>query len=336
MSAIKSDKLFFCIEKLLGDTYNRSIVIKGKGDYMIYTITLNPSLDYVLKVDGFEQGKVNRSKEEKILAGGKGINVTTVLKNLGCESVALGFIAGWTGNEIEHILRDKGIKTNFININDGMSRINVKLRSNKETEINAKGPNVGVDNLEKLFKQISSFKAGDILVLAGSVPESLPVNIYEDIMKRLDKGIKVIVDAQRKLLLNTLKCNPFLIKPNIYELEELFQTEIKNTEEIIYYAQKLKEKGAKNVLISMAGNGAVLVDETGQVLIANTPSGKVVNSVGAGDSMVAGFIFGYLKYKNYKDAFKIGICTGSASAFSEELATNEEVIELLKLHKFDF
>lgn len=298
---------------------------------MIYTITFNPALDYIVRVDDFKLGQVNRTSYEEIYAGGKGINVSIVLNNLSVENIALGYIAGFTGEEIEKKVKSMGCKTDFIKLNNGLSRINVKLKSNEESEINGQGPDITDKDLDKLYKKLDLLKEGDILVLAGSIPNTLPENIYEIIMERLkDKEVKIIVDATRDLLLNVLKYRPFLIKPNHHELGDLFNIEIKNEEEIIFYAKKLKEMGARNVLISMAGDGAIFITEDNQVIKSAVPKGKLVNSVGAGDSMVGGFIAGYLKNSNLEEAFKIGVATGSASAFSEGLATKDKVNELLK------
>lgn len=297
---------------------------------MIYTITFNPALDYIVKVDDFKLGSVNRTSYEEIYAGGKGINVSIILNNLGVESKVLGYIAGFTGNEIERRVKEFGCDSDFIKLNNGMSRINVKLKSSEESEINGQGPDVNNESLEALYKKLDRLKENDILVLAGSIPVTLPKDIYESIMSRLDgKGVKFIVDATGELLLNVLKFKPFLIKPNHHELAELFNVEIKNEDEIIHYAKKLKEMGARNVLISMAGDGAIFVTETGEVLKSVVPKGKVKNSVGAGDSMVGGFIAGYLKHNKLEEAFKMGVATGSASAFSEGLATKDKVEELL-------
>ncbi|MBE6054260.1 MAG: 1-phosphofructokinase [Clostridium sartagoforme] len=298
---------------------------------MIYTITFNPALDYIVRVEDFKLGEVNRTSYEEIYAGGKGINVSIVLNNLNVENIALGFIAGFTGEEIENKVKSMGCKTDFIKLNSGMSRINVKLKSNEESEINGQGPDINDDELEKLYKKIDLLKEGDVLVLAGSIPNTLPENIYEIIMEKLEnKEVKIIVDATKELLLNVLKYKPFLIKPNHHELGELFNTKINNEDEIILYAKKLKEMGARNVLISMAGDGAIFITEDNRVIKSKVPKGTLVNSVGAGDSMVGGFIAGYLNEGNLEEAFKMGVATGSASAFSEGLATRDKVYELLK------
>ncbi|MBU5455980.1 1-phosphofructokinase [Caproiciproducens sp. MSJ-32] len=298
---------------------------------MIYTITFNPALDYIVRVEDFKLGEVNRTSYEEVYAGGKGINVSMVLKNLGVSSVALGFIAGFTGEEIERRVKKSGCITDFIKLDKGLSRINIKLKSEVESEINGQGPNITDEDLEELYKKLDLLDKDDILVLAGSIPKTLPENIYEIILDRIsDKKIKCIVDATGELLLNVLKYKPFLIKPNHNELAELFNADIKDEEDIIKYGKELRKLGARNVLISRAGDGAIFINENGEVINCKAPFGRVVNSVGAGDSMVAGFIAGYLKNKDLKEAFKMGVATGSASAFSEGLATKEKVERLLK------
>ncbi len=298
---------------------------------MIYTVTFNPSLDYIVNVPGFTCGRVNRTREEKIFPGGKGINVSMVLKNLGYENTALGFYAGFTGNELKRLVEEKGICADFIPVAEGMSRINVKIRGDEESEINGQGPAILDDDIEKLYEKLERLRDGDILVMAGSIPDVMPQTIYMDIMKYLaDRNLKIVVDATKDLLVNVLQYHPFLIKPNNHELGEIFGVTFKERSEVIPYAKKLQKMGAKNVLISMAGDGAVLVAEDGNVYKSEAPKGKVVNSVGAGDSMVAGFLAGYLQSGSYQDAFHMGVCTGSASAFSEELATKAEVEQLLK------
>lgn len=298
---------------------------------MIYTITFNPALDYIVKMDEFNLGNVNRSNNEFIYAGGKGINVSIVLNNLGVKSKALGFIAGFTGEEIERRVREFGCDTEFIKLKEGMSRINVKIKADVESEINGGGPNISSDALEELYKKLDTLTGGDILVLAGSIPKTMPTDVYERIMERLqEKNIKFIVDTTGESLLKVLKYNPFLIKPNHHELGELFGVKLNSKEEIIEYAKKLKDMGAQNVIISMAGDGAILIDSNGGVTTSNVPKGVVKNSVGAGDSMVAGFIAGYLDSQKIEDGFKLGVATGSASAFSEGLATKDYVYELLE------
>lgn len=297
---------------------------------MIYTITFNPALDYIVRVDDFNLGGVNRTSYEEVYAGGKGINVSTVLNNLEVESVALGCIAGFTGDEIERRVKSKGVHTDFIKLNNGMSRINVKLKSKEESEINGRGPHISKEELNELFSKLEAIKEGDFLVLAGSIPNTLPKNIYETIMERLNlKKVKFIVDATGELLLNVLKYKPFLIKPNHHELSELFNIEIKEDDKVIYYAKKLQEMGAENVLVSRASKGAIFIKSNGEVMKSVAPKGEVKNSVGAGDSMVAGFIAGYLKNKDLEEAFKMGVATGSASAFSEDLAKKDLIEKLL-------
>lgn len=298
---------------------------------MIYTITFNPALDYIVKMDEFNLGHVNRSNNEFIYAGGKGINVSIVLNNLGVKSKALGFIAGFTGDEIERRVREFGCDTEFIKLKEGMSRINVKIKADVESEINGGGPDISSEALEKLYAKLDTLTTGDILVLAGSIPKTMPTDIYERIMERLqEKDVKFIVDTTGESLLKVLKYNPFLIKPNHHELGELFGVKLNSKEEVIEYAKKLKDMGAQNVIISMAGDGAVLIDSNGGVTTSNVPKGVVKNSVGAGDSMVAGFIAGYLNSEKIEDGFKLGVATGSASAFSEGLATKDYVYELLE------
>lgn len=296
---------------------------------MIYTVTFNPSLDYIVTVDNFTCGIVNRTKNEVLFPGGKGINVSMVLKNLGHENTALGFLAGFTGRELERLLEDKGVATDFIPVENGMTRINVKLRSDRETEINGQGPAISREDIARLYQKLDTLQDGDTLVLAGSIPDIMPGSMYMEILRHLqDKNLRIVVDATRDLLVNVLQYHPFLIKPNNHELGEIFGTIIEKKEDVIAYAGKLQDKGARNVLVSMAGAGAVLVAEDGTVLKAEAPKGKVRNSVGAGDSMVAGFLAGYLESGSYADAFRMGVCAGSASAFSEELALREEVIAL--------
>ncbi len=299
---------------------------------MIYTVTFNPSLDYIVAVDDFKLGRVNRTVDEIIYPGGKGVNVSMVLGNLGHESKALGFMAGFTGKEIARLLEERGVASDFIHVDKGLSRINVKLRSNEESEINGQGPVISEADIEALYQKLDALQAGDLLVLAGSIPDVMPSSIYMDIMRYLDgRGVHIVVDATKDLLVNVLPYHPFLIKPNNHELGEIFGVEITSNEEIFAYAKKLQEMGACNVLVSMAGDGAILLAEDGSSYASKPPKGKVVNSVGAGDSMVAGFIAGYLETGRYEDAFYMGLCTGSASAFSKELATRPEATELLSI-----
>ena len=297
---------------------------------MIYTVTFNPSLDYIIRVDNMRLGVINRTYYENILPGGKGINVSIVLKNLGHESTALGFMAGFTGREIGARLATFGVASDFIEVKEGLSRINVKVKSNEETEINGQGPKITEENIEALYAQLDRLAAGDMLIISGSVPSTLPGDMYERIMERLEgRGIDIVVDAEKDLLVNVLKFHPFLIKPNNHELGAIYGVTLKTQDEVIPYAKKLQEEGARNVLISMAGEGAVFISEKGDILKSPAPKGKVVNSVGAGDSMVAGFVTGVLETGDYKAAFRMGLCTGSASAFSPDLATRPEVEDLL-------
>lgn len=300
---------------------------------MIYTVTFNPAIDYIAEVNNLKMDEINRATSEKILAGGKGINVSVVLKNLGIESIALGFIAGFTGKEIKRKVEEFGIKTDFVYIPDKFSRINVKLQSNVaglmsgETAINGEGPKISEKEIEELMEKLDKLEKEDYLVLAGSVSRNMKDDIYEEICNKVkEKGAKIVADATGKLLVNVLKHNPFLIKPNREELEEIFEDKIETNEEIILYAKKLQEMGAENVLISMDQDGAILITKDKKVLHSKAPKGQVVNSVGAGDSMVAGFLTGFISYDDYEKAFKMGIAAGSASAFSENLATKEEIL----------
>ena len=301
---------------------------------MIYTITFNPALDYTVQVEEFEIGKINRTKSENILAGGKGLNVSIILKRLGIENTALSFIAGFTGKELERKIKQYNIKTDFIEINNGYTRINVKISSLKknsliqerETALNGNGPEITQEDIDELLEKIKKINSEDIVILSGNVPKCINEDIYEIICKELnEKNVKFVVDASQKLLMNCLKYKPFFIKPNKDELEETFNTKIKTKKEIIIYAKKLQEKGAQNVLISLGGDGAILLTEKNEVYYSNTPKGQVINTVGAGDSMVAGFVAGYLKKKDYKEALKLGIASGSSTAFSAGLAMNEEI-----------
>ena len=302
---------------------------------MIYTVTFNPALDYIVRLDSFAAGGINRVNYEQVLGGGKGINVSIVLANMGIKSTALGFIAGFTGEEIKRQLITQNVDFDFVQLPEGFTRINVKVKADVETEINGQGPNISEAKQQELFDQLDKLQEGDTLVLAGSIPNTLPDDIYERIMGRLQgKGIRIIVDATKKLLMNVLKYNPFLIKPNNHELGEMFGVALKTDEEIITHAKKLQEQGAQNVLISMAGDGAILLTAEGKSYKSPAPKGKLVNSVGAGDSMVAGFITGYTESNgDFKQAFYMGVATGSASAFSENLATRAEVEALLKTIK---
>ena len=294
---------------------------------MIYTVTFNPSLDYIVEVNNMTLGATNRTSFEQMLPGGKGLNVSFVLKNLGFDTTALGFLAGFVGEEIEKRVAETGVTCEFIKLLNGCSRINMKVRNVDGTEVNGMGPVIPAEQVKQMLERLDTLKNDDILVLAGSIPSSMPATVYSDIMKRLAKqnGPLIVVDATKDLLMNVLPYRPFLIKPNHHELGELFGVTIASHEEVIPYAKKLQEQGARNVLVSMGGLGAVLVDEQGGVHKSNAPEGVVVNSVGAGDSMVAGFLAGWLEKQNYGYAFRLGLAAGSASAFSENLATSEEV-----------
>lgn len=296
---------------------------------MIYTVTFNPSLDYIVSVNDFQLGLTNRTDSELTLPGGKGINVSTILMNLGIDSTAFGFAAGFTGEEIIREVEAMGIRSDFIKIDSGISRINLKLKNIDGTEINGSGPEISEEKIEELLRKLDILGEGDILVLAGSIPASMPADMYSTIMERLQhKNVTFIVDATKDLLINVLKYKPFLIKPNNHELGELFDVKLTTREEVIPYGKKLQKQGARNVLISMAGEGAVLVAEDGSVYEAPAPKGTLVNAVGAGDSMVAGFTAGWIEKKDYRHAFYMGVSAGSASAFSEYLATKEEIMDL--------
>lgn len=296
---------------------------------MIYTVTFNPSLDYIVSVENFTLGKTNRTHREQILPGGKGINVSIVLGNMGIENRALGFLAGFTGREIEKRAAEFGVRSEFIYLKEGNSRINLKLKDIEGTEINGMGPVISGDKLQELIEKTDRLQPGDGLVLAGSIPVSIPASVYSELMARLaGKGILCVVDATGELLQDALQYRPFLIKPNQYELGEIFQVSLVSREDVIPYAKKLQQMGAVNVLVSLAGQGAVLVDENGGVHESPAPKGTLVNAVGAGDSMVAGFLAGYLKKKEYHHAFLMGLAAGSASAFSENLATAKEIWDI--------
>lgn len=297
---------------------------------MIYTVTFNPSLDYIVQVDHFKEGATNRTSREQMLVGGKGINVSYVLKNLGIPSTALGFLAGFVGEELNRRLTAAGIQGDFLMLEEGVSRINVKLTGGDGTEINGMGPHIPPEMVEKLKEKTGLLKKGDLLVLAGSIPHSVPDTIYMDMMSGLRDGVDVVVDATGELLRKVLPFKPFLIKPNHHELGALFGVELTAREEVIPYGRRLQEMGARNVLVSMSGEGAVLLDEAGGIHESGAPAGKVVNAVGAGDSMVAGFLAGYLETGSYAHAFRKGLAAGSASAFSEQLATADEVELLLR------
>ena len=309
---------------------NKRNVTRREGYKVIYTVTFNPSLDYIVSVKDFRPGMTNRTSSELVLAGGKGINVSIVLGNLGIKSTALGFIAGFTGDEIVRRLHNGGINSEFIKINDGISRINIKLKSIDGTEINGQGPHIDSSHIEQLMNRLRRLESGDVLVLAGSIPAGISDNIYKDIMDMLkDKGVQIVVDATSRLLTNVLEYNPFFIKPNQHELGDIFNVTLNTQEEVIPYALELKKMGAVNVCVSMGGKGAILVADDGNVYKAKAPDGILKNSVGAGDSLVAGFLSGWIAKKDYEYAFRKGVATGSASAFSERLATNGEVNDLI-------
>lgn len=296
---------------------------------MVYTVTFNPAVDYIVHTKELRAGATNRSDSEEIYFGGKGINVSIVLSELGVKSRALGFVAGFTGAAIERGVSEKGIDADFVHLSGGFSRINVKIKSDEETELNGQGPKIPDEAVQQLFAKLDELQDGDTLVLAGSIPSSLPSDIYERILARLSgRKIRAVVDATKDLLVKVLKYQPFLIKPNNFELGEIFGVELHTADEIVKYAEKLHEMGARNVLVSMAGDGAVLLDETGKTHVCGVCSGTVKNSVGAGDSMVAGFIAGCEK-AGYEYALKLGTAAGGATAFSEGLATKEKINELL-------
>lgn len=293
---------------------------------MIYTVTFNPSLDYIVSVKDFKLGLTNRTDSELMLPGGKGINVSIVLKNLGIDNTALGFVAGFTGEEVVKRLEKFGVKNGFLEIPEGFTRINVKLKSIDGTEINGQGPSISEEKIEQLMTRLDEMGEGDVLFLSGSIPASMPDDTYQKIMERLKgKGVLISVDATQELLLKVLPYHPFLIKPNNHELGEIFGVELKTRESVVPYGKKLQEMGAENVLVSMAGEGAVLIASDGQVYDAPAPKGILKNGVGAGDSMVAGFMAGWLERKKYQHAFYMGVAAGSASAFSEQLAVKEEI-----------
>ena len=298
---------------------------------MIYTVTFNPAIDYVVHMSSFEAGSVNRTTEEQLQFGGKGINVSMVLRNLGVENIALGFLAGFTGRAVAQGLAQAGVRMDFIELPAGLTRINVKIKAGRETEINGQGPDIPAQALNVLFEKLSRLRQGDYLVLAGSIPASLPDDIYEQILARLDgHGVQVAVDAERDLLCNVLAYRPFLIKPNHLELGAILGRELRTDEEIRQGAAVLQQRGARNVLVSMAAKGAILLDETGRYHKIFAPEGTVKNSVGAGDSMVAGFLAGWLEKRDYAHALKMGAATGSATAFSDGLATKGAVMKLFQ------
>lgn len=293
---------------------------------MIYTVTFNPSLDYIISIDDFKMQRTNRTRTEQILPGGKGINVSSMLWNLGIPSVALGFVAGFTGREIQRLIHEIGFGSRFIEVEKGNSRINIKMKNFEGTEINGKGPEITSMDLERLFVELENLEKDDILILAGSIPHTVPGDSYCEILRRAkEKGIQFVVDAEDELLLSALEYHPFLIKPNHYELGDAFGVQLQTREDVIPYAKKLQDQGARNVLVSLAGGGAVLVTETQEVHQIEAPQGKVVNAVGAGDAMVAGFLAEWLKSRDYLKAFRMSVATASASAFSENFAKKEEI-----------
>ena len=296
---------------------------------MIYTVTFNPALDYIVHVDNLAMGSINKIKKEQVFAGGKGVNVSVVMKNLGYDNTAMGFVAGFTGDEIERELKERGIDTKFIHLPNGISRINIKLKSEFETELNGQGPEVTQEAIDEFLKQMEWLKAGDYLVISGSTPALINDDIYGEILKSLmGRGVNVTVDATKGLLLKALPYHPFLIKPNKRELEEFFDVTLYNKKDIIEYAEKLKDRGARNVLVSLGA--AVLLAEDGQLYERKAPEGKVINSVGSGDSMVAGFIAGYMKHADYDEALKLGVAAGSACAFLDGLASKEAIMDIFE------
>ena len=298
---------------------------------MVYTVTFNPALDYVMNLNALSTDDINRTESEELYYGGKGINVSSILSQLEIPNIALGFTAGFTGKKLKDMLDKDGIKNDFIELENGFTRINVKIKYGKELDINANGPEITENKTTELFRRLRQLKEGDYLVLAGSVPPSLPDDLYSKILEELyGKGIRVVVDTTGNQLLNVLKYKPFLIKPNHHELAEIFGEVMDTTEKITFYAKKLKEMGAVNVLVSRGGDGAVLVDENDEVYPASAVEGKLVNSVGCGDSMVAGFIAGFIKSGNYRDALKLSVASSAATAFSKELAKAEEINKIYK------
>ena len=298
---------------------------------MIYTVTFNPALDYIVHVDNLAMGSINKIKKEQVFAGGKGVNVSVVMKNLGYDNTAMGFVAGFTWDEIDRELKERGIDTKFIHLPNGMSRINIKLKSEFETELNGQAPEVTQEAIDEFLKQMEWLKAGDYLVISGSTPALINDDIYGEILKSLmGRGVNVTVDATKGLLLKALPYHPFLIKPNKRELEEFFDVTLYNKKDIIEYAEKLKDRGARNVLVSLGADGAVLLAEDGQLYERKAPEGKVINSVGSGDSMVAGFIAGYMKHADYDEALKLGVAAGSACAFLDGLASKEAIMDIFE------
>lgn len=297
---------------------------------MIYTVTLNPSIDYIVRLDELKTGITNRTTSEEYYIGGKGINVSCVLAELGIKSTALGFVAGFTGEAIEKGLKNPKITADFISLKSGISRINIKIKAGEETEINCQGPHIDDEELLNLFDKIDNIRSGDTLILAGNIPNTLPDDVYVRIIERLrGKNVQLVVDATKKLLVNSLKYKPFLIKPNRQELSEIFNTTVKTESDVVKYAQELQRMGAKNVLVSLGSDGALLVDEYGKLHKEGVVKGKVLNTVGSGDSMVAGFVAGWIEKEDYAYALKLGSACGNATAFLNGLATREKIEELL-------
>lgn len=297
---------------------------------MVYTVTFNPAMDYVMQVNNMNEKDINRSEEEKMFYGGKGINVSAVLTQLDIENTATGFLAGFTGSELERMLEADNINTDFVHLKTGFTRINVKIKSEKELDINAHGPDISEQDIDELLNKLKGIKSGDYLVLAGSVPPSLSDDIYEKLLEHFtDKDINIVVDTTGNLLKNILKYKPFLIKPNHHELGQIFSVDINSTQDVIRYAKKLQEMGAKNVLVSRAKDGATLIDENGNVTSVTNAPGKIVSSVGCGDSMVAGFIAGYIESKNYEKALRLGAVCANATAFSSSIAKKKEIDNML-------
>lgn len=299
----------------------------------VYTVTLNPSLDYTVSVENFRLGYTNRTASEILTVGGKGINVSTVLKNMGIESTALGFVAGFTGQEAVRQLQERGIKSGLIVLKEGLTRINVKLQSVEGTEINGQGPDIPEEKLLQLMERLSELKPGDVLFLSGSIPASLPGDTYLRMMERLAEGVLTVVDVSGEGLVKALPLHPFLIKPNQHELGGIFGVTFTDRASVLPYAKKLQEMGARNVLVSMAGQGAVLLSQDGSVLESPAPEGRLINGVGAGDSMAAGFLAGWLERQDYRHAFYMGVAAGSATAFSEGLATGEKIADVFRAMK---
>lgn len=301
---------------------------------MIYTVTFNPALDYLMYVSELQSDDINRTEKEQLFYGGKGINVSVILTRLGVKNKALGFLAGFSGHQLEDMLNADSIENDFVYLKNGYTRINVKIKSKKETDINACGPEITADDIQELFKKTENLEKGDCLVLAGSIPKSLPDSIYEKILEKLNgKGIDFVVDATGDLLKNVLKYKPFMIKPNHHELGEIFSTEIKTLDDIKKYGKMLQDMGARNVLVSRGKDGAALLDENGEIHTMGNVPGKIVSSVGCGDSMVAGFLAGYYQTKDYAYALKLGSACGNATAFSPNLATKDEIEKMLNNDK---